>query len=123
LAVSLPVCFAQNNVLSIVTPDTIKAKTGSTVTAKVTLKLREGYHVHSITPSDEFLIPIKLTWNPGVMTASDMKYPKAQMEKMPFAEKPMSIYSGDFDVITTFNVSPTATPGPAAVTGKLRYQA
>jgi thiol:disulfide interchange protein DsbD len=118
-----PACLAQNNVLNIVTPETIKAKTGSSLSAKVTLQLREGYHVNSNMPSEEYLIPIKLTWTPGVLSASEIKYPKAQMEKMPFTEKPMSVYTGQFDILTDFKVSPTAVPGPTAITGKLRYQA
>src|SRR5947208_1641072 len=82
----------QTNVLNVVTPEVIKAKAGSTVTAKVTLQLRQGYHVNSDMPSDEYLIPIRLTWNPGPLTPSAVAYPKARMEKMPFAEKPMSVY-------------------------------
>jgi hypothetical protein len=89
----------------------------------VTLQLKDGYHVNSNTPSEEYLIPLKLTWNTGALTSAEVKYPKAQMEKMPFAEKPLSVYTGDFDIVTSFSVSPLATPGPAAVTGKLRYQA
>jgi hypothetical protein len=101
----------------------IKAKAGSTLSAKITLNLRQGYHVNSDMPSDEYLIPIKLSWNSSVFTAASVSYPKAKMEKMPFQEKPLSVYTGDFDIVTNFKVSPTATPGPTSVTGKLRYQA
>jgi thiol:disulfide interchange protein DsbD len=106
-----------------VTPETIKAKAGSTLSAKVTLQLKPGFHVNSNTPSEEYLIPLKLTWNTGALSSSEVKYPKAQMEKMPFAEKPLSVFTGDFDIVTSFSVSPTAAPGPTAITGKLRYQA
>jgi hypothetical protein len=119
----IPASFAQTNVLNVVTPETIKAKAGTTLSAKVTLQLKQGYHVNSNTPSEEYLIPLKLTWNAGALTSPEVKYPKAQMEKMPFAEKPLSVYTGDFDLVTSFSVSPLATPGPTAVTGKLRYQA
>jgi Disulphide bond corrector protein DsbC len=114
---------AQTNVLNVVTPGVIKAKTGSTLTAKVTLQLRQGYHVNSDKPADEYLIPIKLTWTPGVFVTPSVSYPKSQMEKLPFADKPLSVFTGDFDILTSFSVSPTAAPGPAAVNGKLRYQA
>src|ERR1700753_2617935 len=98
----VPACLAQINVLSVVTPETIKAKAGTTLSAKVTLQLKQGYHVNSNTPSEEYLIPIKLTWNAGALTSAEVKYPKAQMEKMPFAEKPLSVYTGDFDIVTSF---------------------
>jgi hypothetical protein len=119
----VPACFAQTNVLTVVPPETIKAKAGSTVSAKLTLQLSAGYHVNSNTPSEEYLIPIKLTWIPGALSGAEVKYPKAQMEKMPFADKPLSVYTGQFDIGTDFKVSTTALPGPTAISGKLRYQA
>ena len=35
----------------------------------------------------------------------------------------LSVYTGAFEISSTFKVSPTAAAGPAAVSGKLRYQA
>jgi hypothetical protein len=113
----------QTNVLSVAAPETIKAKAGSTVSTKLTLQLTPGYHVNSNTPAEDYLIPIKLTWTPGVLSGAEVKYPKAQMEKMPFQEKPLSVYTGQFEIVTDFKVSATALPGPAAISGKLRYQA
>jgi Disulphide bond corrector protein DsbC len=120
---AVPACLAQTNVLTVTPPETIKAKSGSTVSTKLTLQLTTGYHVNSNTPSEEYLIPIKLTWTPGALTGAEVKYPKAQMEKMPFADKPLSVYTGQFEIVTDFKVSPTALPGPTAISGKLRYQA
>jgi len=113
----------QGNVLQVVPGEVVKAKAGSSVTAKLKLELRQGYHVNSDKPSDEYLIPLRLTWNDGVLNGASVVYPKPQMEKLPFADKPLAVYTGEFDLTTTFKVSPTAAGGPAAVTGKLRYQA
>jgi hypothetical protein len=57
------------------------------------------------------------------LSAPSVAYPKPQFMKLPFSEKPVSVYTGTFDLTTSFRVSPTAAAGPAAVTGKLRYQA
>ncbi len=101
----------------------VKAKIGSTLQVKVPFELREGYHVNSNTPSDKYLIPLKLTWDAGVMAAKDVTFPKPSLEKYAFSEVPLSVFSGTFEITTTFKVAPTAAPGPTAINGKLRYQA
>jgi len=99
------------------------AKAGSTVEAKLTVELRNGYHCNSDKPSDEYLIPLKLTWTPGVLEAVDIAYPKPNLEKYSFSDKPLSVYTGDFEIVTKFKVPATAAAGPAILTAKLRYQA
>jgi thiol:disulfide interchange protein DsbD len=116
-------CFSQGNVLQIAPPDRLVAKAGSTVQAKITVQLRPGYHCNSNTPSDDYLIPLKLSWTGPTLEVGDVAYPKAQMEKYTFSDKPLSVYSGDFDIVTHFKVPASAAPGMAALAGKLRYQA
>jgi DsbC/DsbD-like thiol-disulfide interchange protein len=115
--------FAQGNILSVAPPDKIAAKTGATTQAKLLVQLRPSYHVNSNTPSDEYLIPLKLTWSAGPLETAEIVYPKPQSEKYSFSEKPLSVYTGDFEILTLFKVAATAQPGPAALSGKLRYQA
>jgi hypothetical protein len=50
-------------------------------------------------------------------------YPKAAQEKYEFSETPLSVYTGNFDLVASFKVAPNAPAGPGAATGKLRYQA
>jgi len=101
----------------------VQAKIGAAVDAKLPLQLRPGYHVQSNTPTDKYLIPLRLTWNPGPLEPMAVTYPKPQMEKYAFSEMPQSVFSGNFDLITKFKVPPNAIAGPTAITGKLRYQA
>jgi thiol:disulfide interchange protein DsbD len=115
--------FGQGNVLSLEPGPTLKAKAGTTVDAKVSLQLREGYHVNSNTPSDSYLIPLKLTWTPGTLEAGGVSYPKPLMEKYSFSSTPLSVFSGTFDLVTKFKVPATAAVGATSVSGKLRYQA
>src|SRR5579862_4652447 len=115
--------FAQGNVLNFTPPRKVVVKPGATVDAVLPLDLRPGYHVNSNTPSDEYLIPLRLTWNPGPLEAAGFAFPKPQMEKYSFSEKPLSVFTGNFQVVTHFKASAKAAPGPATLTGKLRYQA
>ena len=99
------------------------AKSGTVVSAKIVAQLRAGYHCNSDKPSEEYLIPLKLTWTPAPLEVGEVVYPKPQMEKYSFSETPLSVYSGDFEIVTKFKVPASAPPGPAVLTGKLRYQA
>jgi thiol:disulfide interchange protein DsbD len=123
LALAASLCPAQINVLRVGKTETVKAKIGSTVAVRVPFELREGYHVNSHTPSDKYLIPLQLTWEPGLLAATAVTFPKPTMEKYAFSEIPLSVFSGTFVLTTNFKVAPTAPPGPTAVNGKLRYQA
>jgi thiol:disulfide interchange protein DsbD len=116
-------CFAQTNVLSVAPPEKLTAKAGTIVTATLKVQLKPGYHCNSNKPSDEYLIPLKLTWSTTPLEVSDVAYPKPQMEKYSFSPDPLSVYSGDFEIVTKFKVPASAAPGSAIVSGKLRYQA
>ena len=96
----------------------------SVVQARIPLSVQPGYHVNSNTPTDDYLIPLKLTWTAtGALEAGAVAYPKPSTEKYEFAEKPLSVYTGNFDLVATFKVAANAPAGPGAAVGKLRYQA
>ena len=115
--------FAQTNVLTVGRTQTVKAKIGSAVEIKLPLVLRAGFHVNSNTPSDKYLIPLRLTWDAGPVASTAIVFPKPTMETYAFYPIPLSVFSGTFEITTKFQVAPTAQPGPAAINGKLRYQA
>ena len=117
------ISVAQVNALTVAQSAPVRAKIGTTVEAKLPVQVLNGYHVQSNTPSDPYLIALKLTWNPGPLESAGVIFPKPQMEKYSFSETPLSVFSGNFEVATKFKVPTSAIPGPSAVTGKLRYQA
>jgi len=120
----LPYLAAQNNsVLSVSSPPRVHAKRGQDVTAPITAELQAGFHANSNQPADEYLIPLKLTWTKGPLETVQVIYPKPQMEHFAFSQKPVSIFSGKFEIVTKFKTSPTAQPGMALMNGKLRFQA
>ena len=79
--------------------------------------------MNSNSPADEFLIPLKLSWANGPVEATDVIYPKPEMQNYAFSPKPVSVFSGNFEILTRFKAPATATPGFAIMNGKLRYQA
>jgi len=87
------------------------------------LRLGPGYHVNSNTPSDEYLIPLRLTWEAAPLEVVSVEYPKGHLERYAFSEKPLSVYTGDFDVQTQFKAPEKAAKGTRRIVGKVRYQA
>ena len=115
--------MAQTNVLSIGSLKKVEAKPGATLEVKTPVLLKSGYHVNSNTPSEAYLIPLRLTWEPGSLQAVEVVFPKAHMEKYEFSPNPLSVFTGDFEVLTKFKVAADAANGPGMALGKLRYQA
>jgi Disulphide bond corrector protein DsbC len=91
---------------------------------KIPVTVRPGFHVNSNAPSDEYLIPLKLTWKSGgALEGGQVAYPKPSLEKYEFSEKPLSVFTGSFDLVASFKVAANAPGGPGAAVGQLRYQA
>ena len=121
----LEFAFAQTapRVLTIAAPTGISAKAGETTKATVSVTVASGYHANSNKPVDAYLIPLQLTWNAGPLTAASVVFPKPQIQKLGFSAKPVSVFTGTFDIVTQFSVASDAAPGTSTATGKLHYQA
>jgi len=115
--------LAQTSVLSVTPPEKVVAKRGASLEVKTAMTLKPGYHVNSNTPSDSYLIPLRLTWEPGALESVEVIFPKPHMEKSTFSPKPLSVFTGDFALVTKFRVAGNAASGPGIAVGKLRYQA
>jgi thiol:disulfide interchange protein DsbD len=115
--------FGQINVINVAPLHKVVVPATGTADAAVSIHLTDGYHVNSNTPSDDYFIPLRLTWNAGPVEAVSVTFPKPQMEKLAFSEKPVSIFTGTFEVMTKFKAAAGAAPGLNVVTGKLRFQA
>lgn len=101
----------------------MRAKIGGTVEVPISLSLQEGYHVNSNHPPDEYLIPLRLTWTKGALQPGETTFPKPTEYKIQSEPKPLSVYSGSFQLVAKFIVPATAVTGPVGMNGKLRYQA
>ena len=109
--------------LSVAPPQKVVAKRGASAQAKISVELQPGYHVNSNTPSEDYLIPLKLTWTPAALEPAGTVYPKPKMEKYQFSEKPLSVFTGNFELVSSFKIPAAAQRGPGILLGKLRYQA
>ena len=105
-------------------PSKVAAARGAAVEAKIPVTVDAGFHVNSNHPSEDYLIPLKLTWTSlGALVGGEVAYPPAKAEKYEFADKPLSVFSGAFSLTVSFKVAANAPSGPGVASGKLRYQA
>src|SRR6476469_32270 len=96
-------------VVSVTPPQTLTAKRGTTVADTLAVTVASGFHVNINSPKDEFLIPLKLTWNTGPLETKTIAFPAAEQVKV--GADTLNVFTGKFAVKTEFFVSPQATPG------------
>jgi hypothetical protein len=116
-------CQPTQNVVKVAPLDAIQAKAGATVTVALSVQVDPGFHVNSNKPADPYLIPLKLTWSPGALEAGAITFPKPRLENYGFSDKPVSVFTSNFEIVTRFKIKPGAAPGPGIIPGKLHYQA
>jgi len=105
-------------------PRKVSGKRNDAVETRIPVSILEGYHVNSNTPSEDYLIPLAVTWtSPGALEDAKTMFPKPSSEKYDFADKPLSVFTGNIELTATFKVSAKAPAGPGVASGKLRYQA
>ncbi len=111
-----------NGYLTVGQPQRIVGKRGAAVQSKIPCAVQPGFHVNSNTPSDDYLIPLSITWTTtGALRASAVTFPKPSFEKS--MGEMISVFTGKFDLIANFKVAPNAPAGPGIAVGRLRYQA
>ena len=102
----------------------VEGKRNAAVVARIPVAVEAGYHVNSNAPMDEYLIPLKVSWTAlGALQGGELVYPKATVEKYEFADKPLSVFTGSFEIAASFKVAAGAPAGPGIAAGKLSYQA
>ena len=113
-----------SSVVSVTPPEKVVAKRGTTQTAEFVISVKNGYHVNSNTPSDEYLIPLKFTFpTDGPVKVEGVEYPKPTLEKLEFSPTPVSVFQGEFRTKAKIKAPANAPAGVIQVTGKLKYQA
>ena len=96
-------------------------KRGGASVAAITVTTLPGFHVNSDKPKDEFLIPLRLTWEPSTLEAGRVAYPAAEMVDV--GSDHLSVFTGTFTLKTEVKAPPSASPGAVVLQGKLHYQA
>ena len=96
-------------------------KRGATITQTLQLVVQPGFHVNSDKPKDEFIIPLKLTWTPGLLDVKSIEFPKPDSTKVGLQD--LLVFTGTFPVKTQFQAPVNAPAGAAILVGKIHFQA
>jgi hypothetical protein len=90
----------------------------------VVAEIRQGFHMNSHQPLDEFLIPTTLAAQlPSSFREVVTVYPPGELLKFSFSPSPLSVYTGRVTLILRVEAAANALLGPQSIPLGLRYQA
>ena len=90
----------------------------------VVAKISPGFHVNAHQPSEDYLIPTKVTADPlpGVFPV-ETTYPHGLMRAFRFSKTPLRVYEGSFTVKMKLRANESAPLGPQKLALTVGYQA
>ena len=100
-----------------------KVAAGSTFKVAVILKIAEGWHINSHTPTYDYLIGTTLepVQRQGVIV-TDVRYPAGEKTKFAFEKDSLSVYQGNPTVFLTVMVSDKFPVGKDTLRARLEVQ-
>jgi thiol:disulfide interchange protein DsbD len=97
---------------------------GDKIELRLKLTIQPPYHINSNPASESYLIPVTVTVDDDfVVSAGAVVYPKGELKKFEFSEKPLSVYENEVQVRVPLEVRHRGNAGPQKISGKVRYQA
>jgi thiol:disulfide interchange protein DsbD len=90
----------------------------------VVAKISPGFHINAHMPSEDYLIPTKVTADlpPGVLLV-ETTYPRGVMRAFRFSKTPLRVYESSFTVRMKLRASGAAPLGPQKLALTVGYQA
>src|SRR5579862_2118953 len=90
----------------------------------VVAKITPGFHVNAHEPSEDYLIPTKVTADlpPGVRLV-ETTYPRGVMRGFQFSKTPLRVYESTFTVRMKFRAESSAPLGARKINLTVNYQA
>jgi DsbC/DsbD-like thiol-disulfide interchange protein len=97
---------------------------GSSFQLAVVLKIRNGFHINSRHPSEDYLIPTDLRADaPAGFKLGEVSYPRGEMRTFSFSKKPLNVYEDKVVLRVDVSALSEAKPGAQHIPLKLHYQA
>src|ERR1700694_3039456 len=97
---------------------------GRSFEVAVVAKISPGFHINAHVPSEDYLIPTKVTadLSPGVFLV-ETTYPRGVMRAFRFSKTPLRVYEGSFTVRMKLRANGSAPIGPQKIGLTVGYQA
>lgn len=103
--------------------NSFKVSAGKEFEVELNAKINYGWHINSIKPNDEFLIPTTVSSLNDNFTVEETTFPPAKEFKLPFSDKPASVYDGEIKIEAKIKSNKTMASGIYEVPIELAYQA
>lgn len=92
--------------------------------ARVTIRVREGWHINANPPSLDYMIPTEVSLAPrGDITVGRPAYPAPRVQKLSFEEQPLKVYDHEFEVRLPLIAVAGTAPGEIELSGAVGFQA
>ncbi|HWF12153.1 MAG TPA: protein-disulfide reductase DsbD domain-containing protein [Candidatus Acidoferrales bacterium] len=90
----------------------------------VVAKISPGFHINAHQPSEDYLIPTKVTAElPAGLFVVETNYPRGVMRAFRFSKTPLRVYEGSFTVLMKLRANGSAPLGPQKINLTVGYQA
>ena len=100
-----------------------KIKAGTTIEVIVTGEIEPEYHINSNKPSEEYLIPTVVKFEPFANGEfGEIIYPQAKMAKFSFSDQPIAVYEEKVVVRTRLTLDKNISPGKKTIKGTFSFQ-
>ncbi len=121
-ALSAAAQFRGFQAASVAPPAPVAVRAGAEIRVPVMVRIRPGYHINSNKPAEDYLIPTQVVWGAAPLEVVRVEYPEAETVSYDFSEKPLSVYSGEIEIVTILKAPAKAVAGEK-LSGRLHYQA
>lgn len=102
-----------------------KVSPGDAFNIAVKTDIKDGWHINSNKPNEDFLIPTKLTIiNPdgGFFNLEKVVYPPAKNVTLGFSDNPLSVWEGEIYIGGTIKAPTDLQPGEYKIIADVEYQ-
>ena len=97
----------------------LKLTPGEVVELPLIVRIRRGYHINSNKPTEDYMIPTRLTWDSAEIQVEAVEFPEAELYTLSFSDQPLAVFSGEFVIKTRFraprNLPATLTEAKATL--------
>jgi hypothetical protein len=120
----LMMSMAKRDLVQIDVPDNTEAVAGKPFEVQIKFFVADGYHINSNKPTEEYMIPTQVDWEPSSIKHLSDVFPKPDSVEFPFTHgKKLSVYQRVQVIKAKFSVPASGVTGKINVDGTFRYQA
>jgi thiol:disulfide interchange protein DsbD len=100
-----------------------KVHTNSKLKIALKADVKEGWHINSNKPNDEYLIKSDVISKNEKFPLAKIVFPEARNETLSFSDKPVSVFEGNIVIGLLINIDKSLSVGNYKIPVQLKYQA